>query len=74
MIFKTSPTVIESGRVVLAPTPSVTRTVKLVVPAADGVPPITPVLALMLRPAGSVPTEMDQVEVPVPPDETTAWV
>jgi hypothetical protein len=36
--------------------------VKLVVPAADGVPPITPVLALMLKPAGSVPTEMDQLK------------
>src|SRR5579871_613942 len=36
-------------------------TVKLVVPAPVGVPEITPVLGARTRPAGSAPTEIDQV-------------
>jgi hypothetical protein len=39
---------------------SVARTVKLVVPAAVGVPEIIPVVADRLRPAGSVPELMLQ--------------
>ena len=45
---------------------SVTCGVKLNVPAVVGVPEITPVRALRLRPVGSVPVEL-QVRVPVPP-------
>ena len=70
VIFKMSPIVIESGRVVLAPTLSVTRIVKLTVPAVVGVPLMAPVLAFRLKPAGSVAAETDQVIVPVPPDAT----
>src|ERR1700737_510528 len=41
--------------VVVAAAASVTRTVKLVVPATVGVPEITPVPALSVSPAGSGP-------------------
>src|SRR5215470_9129944 len=40
---------------------SVTCTVKFVVPVPVGVPLMTPVEALMAKPAGSEPTEIDQV-------------
>ena len=46
---------------------SVTCTVKFVVPEAVGVPLMTPVEALMARPAGSEPTEIDHVYGVVPP-------
>jgi hypothetical protein len=45
---------------------SVTRTVKLKVPAAVGVPLITPVLA-RLRPLGNEPLAIDHVYAGVPP-------
>ena len=72
VIFNTSPIEMESGRVVLAPTLSVTRIVKLTVPAAVGVPLMAPLLAFRFKPGGSAPAEMDQLVVPVPPVETTA--
>jgi hypothetical protein len=46
---------------------SVTRTVKLNVPATVGVPLITPVLLFKLRPAGNDPTVIDQLNGAVPP-------
>ena len=46
---------------------SVAFTVKLLGPAAVGVPLIVPVLALRDNPAGSDPTLTDQVIAPVPP-------
>jgi hypothetical protein len=58
---------IDSACVALAPTPSVTFTVKLDVPEAVGVPVTAPVEAVRERPAGSAPAEIDQVNAPVPP-------
>ncbi len=49
---------------------SVTCTVRLAVPATVGVPLITPVVALRLRPAGSVPLLSDQLYGVVPPVAT----
>ena len=46
---------------------SLTVTVKLVVPAAVGVPEITPVDAFRVNPAASDPELTDQVSLPVPP-------
>src|SRR5579864_6600678 len=45
---------------------SVTRTVKLLVPVAVGVPEITPVPAASDNPAGKVPEAMDQLYGVVP--------
>ena len=45
---------------------SVTLTVKLAVPAVDGVPPICPP-ELRLRPAGNEPDDTDHVYDPEPP-------
>ena len=61
-------TVIVSDLVVVAPTASVTRTVKVKGPVAAGVPLRTPALVMGLIPVGSVPPAIDQVSVPVPPD------
>ena len=47
--------------VVVSELVSVTRTVKLLVPATVGVPEITPVLAASVSPVGRVPEAMDQV-------------
>ena len=47
--------------------PSVTRTVKLKVPVAAGVPVIAPVFWLRFNPVGSAPEVRDQVYGPVPP-------
>src|SRR6185369_3055656 len=58
--------VIESGFVAVAPTLSVTRTMKLE-PAPDGVPLITPVPEFNDRPDGSTPEAMDQLSGAVPP-------
>jgi hypothetical protein len=46
---------------------SVTRAVKLKVPAVVGVPVIAPVLALSVRFGGRDPLEIDQVYGDVPP-------
>ena len=46
---------------------SVTCTVKFAVPVPVGVPLMTPVEALIARPAGSVPTVIDQVSGVAPP-------
>ena len=47
--------------------PAVTRTVKLEVPVAVGVPEMTPVLAASVSPAGSAPLAIDHVYGGVPP-------
>ena len=60
----------DSALVVVAPTPSVTRTVKENVLAAVGVPLRTPALVMGLIPGGSPPPTIAQVRVPVPPDAT----
>jgi hypothetical protein len=57
---------IERACVADTETLSVTFTVKLAVPDADGVPLIWPA-ALSVKPVGSVPAEMDQVYGGVPP-------
>ena len=59
--------VTDSALAAVAPTASVTRTVKLNVPAVVGVPLMTPPLVMGLSPPGSVPADNDQVGVPVPP-------
>jgi hypothetical protein len=46
---------------------SVTRTVKLLVPVAVGVPEITPVLAASVNPEGRTPEASDQPYGGVPP-------
>jgi hypothetical protein len=53
---------------------SVTIAVKSEVPAVVGVPDMAPVDALRVRPAGSVPVEMDQVKGAVPPDAVKVWL
>jgi hypothetical protein len=56
-----------------APSAPATRTAKLEVPAAVGVPSRTPV-ADRLRPAGSVPEDTDQVYGTVPPVAVSVWL
>jgi len=51
---------------VLFPAAFVALTEKLNVPAAVGVPEITPVVAFKVRPAGSTPLDIDQVIGVVP--------
>jgi hypothetical protein len=46
---------------------------KLAAPIADGVPEITPVEELRLRPAGSDPKRMAYVTGAVPPVTTNGW-
>ena len=67
VIDGTAAITIDSTLDAVAPTASVTRTVKLDVPAVVGVPLMTPPLVMGLSPAGSVPADNDQVSVPVPP-------
>jgi hypothetical protein len=45
----------------------VTRTLKLADPGGEGVPEMTPVLLLRLRPAGKAPVATDQIRGAVPP-------
>jgi hypothetical protein len=66
-------TVTERALVDEAPLAPVTRTVKLEVAAAVGVPLRTPV-ADRLRPAGSVPAETDQLYGVVPPVAASDWL
>jgi hypothetical protein len=54
--------------------PPVTWTVKLKAPAVVGVPPITPVEAFRLSPAGSAPAEIDQLYGVVPPVAVIVWL
>lgn len=53
---------------------SVAFTVKVKLPAADGVPEIVPVVAPSERPAGNVPAETDHVIGFVPPEDWTVWL
>ena len=53
--------VIEVAKVAVALLASVTLTVKLEVPAVVGVPDTTPVDAVSVRPAGSVPELIEKV-------------
>jgi hypothetical protein len=66
-------TVTERAFVDEAPLAPVTRTVKLEVPAAVGVPLRTPA-ADRLRPAGSAPAETDQLYGVVPPVAASDWL
>ena len=50
-----------------------TRTVKLEIPAAVGVPPRTPPVD-KFRPAGSVPEDTDQLYGVVPPVAVNGWL
>jgi hypothetical protein len=52
----------------------VARTVKLEVPAVVGVPLITPVLAVRLKPAGKVPVAIDQLKGVLPPVAANVWL
>jgi hypothetical protein len=54
--------------VALPPALSVNFTVKLAAPAAEGVPPITPVDAARLKPCGKVPTDIVHVTGETAPD------
>ena len=58
---------------VLFPAALVTLTENLNVPAAVGVPEITPVVSFKLRPAGSLPLEIDQV-IGVDPVAVSVWL
>jgi hypothetical protein len=51
----------------------VTRTVKLVVPSAVGIPSRTPA-ADRLRPAGTLPADTDQLYGVVPPVAASVWL
>jgi hypothetical protein len=57
-----------SAFVALLLLPSVSRTVKLAMPFAEGVPLIIPVEAPRVRPAGRVPAEIDHVTGEAAPD------
>ena len=59
--------VIASALLAVAPFASVTCTVKLLVPAAVGVPLITPIDVFRLKPAGSVPESIPHVYGVLPP-------
>jgi hypothetical protein len=64
---------IDSAAVVVADAESVTLTVKLLVPAAVGVPEIVP-FAASVNPAGNVPLASDHVYGGVPPEAAKLWV
>jgi hypothetical protein len=53
---------------------SVAVIVKLKVPATLGVPEMTPVVALNVRPLGSAPLETVKVYGAVPPTAETVWL
>jgi hypothetical protein len=53
---------------------SVAVIVKLNWPAVVGVPEITPVVALSVRPGGSAPLETEKVYGGVPPVAETVWL
>ena len=61
-------TVNDSALVVLPPPLSTSRTVKADVPAAEGVPPMIPVDAARLNPAGKVPSDTVHVTGDTAPD------
>src|SRR5690349_20526694 len=56
-----------SDLVAAFPFASATRTVKVRVPVAFGVPEMAPVVALRVRPLGGVPDAMDQASGALPP-------
>ena len=68
-----TPTVMVNGFVAVWP-PSVTLTVNVNAPGAVGVPPSEPADAFSVIPPGSVPVEIDQVNVPFPPAATSGWL
>ena len=65
---------IERACVTACPVESATWTVNDDVPAAVGVPEITPVIGLIPRFCGSAPATMLQVSGPVPPVAFTVWL
>ena len=67
-------TVIWSGCVSLSFSLSTTRTLKLKLPAALGVPAIVPELLSSARPPGKPPDAIDQVKGCFPPLVSTPWL
>ena len=68
MVIVSAPAIVTvSGFDAVAPAASVTTTVKLNGPAAEGVPLMTPALVMGFNPVGSAPPDNDQLSVPVPP-------
>src|SRR3990172_2659869 len=65
---------IASAFVAVAPLASVARTVKFDVPAAVGVPLISPVVPLSVSPAGSAPTVTAHVMGDLPPLLASVWL
>src|SRR3990172_9620916 len=66
--------IIASAFVAVAPLSSVALTVKFEVPAAVGVPLISPVALLRLSPAGSAPTVTAHVTGDLPPLLASVWL
>src|SRR3972149_6553749 len=66
--------VIDSARLAVALFASVTCTVKLYVPASVGVPLITPVVLLRLRPDGREPDVTTHVYGVLPPEAVSVWL
>src|SRR4030067_826349 len=66
--------IIDSAFVAVAPLASVALTVKFEVPAAVGVPLISPVVLLRLSPAGSAPTVTAHVIGALPPLPASVWL
>jgi len=58
----------DSTAVALPPPLSANLTVKLDVPAAEGVPPMIPLAAARLRPCGNIPSDIVQVTGDTAPD------
>ena len=58
----------DSTAVALPPPLSANLTVKLDVPGAEGVPPMTPLAAARLRPCGNIPSDIVQVTGDTAPD------
>ena len=73
LMVSTPAIAIESALVATAPALSVTRTVKLAVPPADGVPAMTPAPVIGFSPAGSAPADNDHVKGAVPPVAAMVW-
>lgn len=71
MIDGVLPIVIDKEAVAATLYASTARTVKVEVPVAVGVPEITPVDVFKVNPAGSDPTEIDQVTGATPPEVCT---
>jgi hypothetical protein len=67
MVSRGATTIDRPGDNAVAPTLSATRTIKLKVPSVDGVPLMTPVPEVRLKPVGIAPDITDQANGAVPP-------